>query len=71
MRHHADLYLQYDLSLSMDDFYAIVADVRRQFSGCITMGHGHIGDGLYITNINLDHVCLLIIFRKSPSRNNW
>ena len=39
---------QYDLSLSLDDFYAIVEDVRKRFDASITMGHGHIGDGLYI-----------------------
>jgi len=38
---------QYDLSLSLDNFYAIVSDVRKTFKGCMTISHGHIGDGVY------------------------
>ena len=45
---HDTVIFQYDLSLSLDDFYTIVSDVRKDFKGCMTIGHGHIGDGVYM-----------------------
>ena len=46
------MYLAYAYAgQSLDDFYAIVKDVRKHFNTGITMGHGHIGDGLYINDV--------------------
>ena len=38
--------LQFDLSLSLDNYYTIVDDLRSKLPGCTALGLGHIGDGM-------------------------